>query len=165
METPGARVSITIGSLPDIEHTSPHANDITGGPTILDPGAALGLPSPGYPCYRQILKALGQRPHLIETSGQGRWMPTAADVHRLAEENAVGLLLASPNNPTGTMVQGARLAELAVACRERGLWLISDEIYHGLEYAVPAETAVTRTPRGSAAGTGTALSSSDPLPS
>lgn len=109
---------------------------------ILDPGAALGLPSPGYPCYRQILKALGQRPHLIETSGQGRWMPTVADVDRLAGEGAAGLLLASPNNPTGTMVLAARLAELADACRRQRLWLISDEIYHGLEYDVPAETAL-----------------------
>lgn len=110
---------------------------------ILDPGAALGLPSPGYPCYRQILKALGVRPHLIETSGQGRWMPTAADVDRLADEDAAGLLLASPNNPTGTMVLGPRLGELAEACRRRGLWLISDEIYHGLEYDAPAETALS----------------------
>lgn len=109
---------------------------------ILDPGAALGLPSPGYPCYRQILKALGVRPHLVETSGRGRWMPTAADVERLAAEGAAGLLLASPNNPTGTMVQDARLAELAETCRQRGLWLISDEIYHGLEYTAPAETAL-----------------------
>jgi aspartate/methionine/tyrosine aminotransferase len=110
---------------------------------ILDPGASLGLPSPGYPCYRQILKALGVRPHLIETSGQGRWMPTAADVDRLADEGAAGLLLASPNNPTGTMVVGPRLAELAEACRRRRLWLISDEIYHGLEYEAPAETALS----------------------
>jgi aspartate/methionine/tyrosine aminotransferase len=109
---------------------------------ILDPGAALGLPSPGYPCYRQILKALGVRPHLVETSGQGRWMPTATDVERLAAEGSAGLLLASPNNPTGTMAQGARLAEIAEACRQRGLWLISDEIYHGLEYTAPAETAL-----------------------
>jgi len=109
---------------------------------ILDPGAALGLPSPGYPCYRQILKALGVRPHLVETSGQGRWMPTATDVERLAAEGSAGLLLASPNNPTGTMAQGTRLAEIAEACRQRGLWLISDEIYHGLEYTAPAETAL-----------------------
>jgi aspartate/methionine/tyrosine aminotransferase len=108
----------------------------------LDPGTALGLPSPGYPCYRQILKALGVRPQLVETSGQGRWMPTAADVDSLAAEGSAGLLLASPNNPTGTMVQGARLAELAEACRQRGLWLISDEIYHGLEYTTPAESAL-----------------------
>jgi aspartate/methionine/tyrosine aminotransferase len=110
---------------------------------ILDPGAALGLPSPGYPCYRQILKALGIRPHLVETSGQGRWMPAVADVERFAAEGSAGLLLASPNNPTGTMVQDARLGELAESCREHGLWLISDEIYHGLEYAAPAETALS----------------------
>jgi aspartate/methionine/tyrosine aminotransferase len=108
----------------------------------LAPGDALGLPLPGYPCYRQILKALGLRPRLIETSGQGRWMPTEADVECLGDENAAGLLLASPNNPTGTMVMSARLAEIAGACRRRGLWLISDEIYHGLEYDVPAKTAL-----------------------
>jgi len=110
---------------------------------ILDPGAAVGLPSPGYPCYRQILKALGLRPLLIETSGQGRWMPTLADVERLAGEGAAGLLLASPNNPTGTMVEGARLSEIADTCRRRGLWLISDEIYHGLEYDMRADTALS----------------------
>ena len=109
---------------------------------ILDPGAALGLPSPGYPCYRQILKALGMRPHPIETSGQGRWMPTAADVELLGAQGASGLLLASPNNPTGTMAMGPRLAEIADACRRARLWLISDEIYHGLEYGTPAETAL-----------------------
>lgn len=109
---------------------------------ILDHGAGLGLPSPGYPCYRQILKALGMRPHLIETSGQGRWMPTAADVDRLGTDGASGLLLASPNNPTGTMAMGACLAEIADACRRARLWLISDEIYHGLEYGAPAETAL-----------------------
>jgi len=109
---------------------------------LLEHGDAFGLPSPGYPCYRQILKALGLRPHLIETSGQGRWMPTAADVERLAANGAAGLLLASPNNPTGTMALGPRLAELAKACERHKLWLISDEIYHGLEYDAPAETAL-----------------------
>lgn len=109
---------------------------------LLEHGDAFGLPSPGYPCYRQILKALGLRPHLIETSGQGRWMPTAVDVERLAADGAAGLLLASPNNPTGTMTRGPRLAELAKACERHKLWLISDEIYHGLEYDGPAETAL-----------------------
>ena len=109
---------------------------------LLEHGDTFGLPSPGYPCYRQILKALGLRPHLIETSGQGRWMPTAADIERLAADGAAGLLLASPNNPTGTMALGSRLAELAQACERQKLWLISDEIYHGLEYDAPAETAL-----------------------
>jgi aspartate/methionine/tyrosine aminotransferase len=109
---------------------------------ILDSGDALGLPSPGYPCYRQILKALSARPILIEAGGQGRWMPTAADVERLASEKAAGLLLASPNNPTGTMASRSRLAEIAETCRRHGMWLVSDEIYHGLEYEAPAETAL-----------------------
>jgi aspartate/methionine/tyrosine aminotransferase len=109
---------------------------------LLDEGDRLGLPSPGYPCYRQILKALNARPLLVETSGQGRWMPTVADVDRLAREGATGLLLASPNNPTGTMALKPRLADIAEACRRYRLWLISDEIYHGLEYEAPAETAL-----------------------
>lgn len=109
---------------------------------ILDHGAAFGLPSPGYPCYRQILKALGFEANLIETDAQGRWMPTAADVEDLSRAGAAGLLLASPSNPTGTMAQGPRLKELAETCAREGLWLISDEIYHGLEYDVPADTAL-----------------------
>jgi Aminotransferase class I and II len=83
--------------------------------------------------HRQILKALDVRPTLIETSGQGRWMPTVADVERLAGEGAAGLLLASPNNPTGSMALSRRVAEIAEPCRRHRLWLISDEIYHGLE--------------------------------
>ena len=110
--------------------------------TLLAEGDSLGLPSPGYPCYRQILKALGAGPLLVETSGQGRWMPTVADVERLASAGAAGLLLASPNNPTGTMALGPRLADIAEACRRHRLWLISDEIYHGLEYDAEAETAL-----------------------
>jgi aspartate/methionine/tyrosine aminotransferase len=70
-------------------------------------------------------------------------MPTVADVERLAGEGAAGLLLASPNNPTSTMALSPRLAEIAETCRRHGLWLISDEIYHGLEYEAPAETALT----------------------
>jgi aspartate/methionine/tyrosine aminotransferase len=109
---------------------------------LFDAGDAIGLPSPGYPCYRQIANALGMAPRLIETSGQGRWMPTVADVEKLAAEGVAGLLLASPNNPTGTMTLAPRLREIAAACRKHLLWLISDEIYHGLEYEAPTETAL-----------------------
>ncbi len=109
---------------------------------ILEHGEAFALPAPGYPCYRQILKALGFRPHLIETSQEGRWMPTTADIQRLAAAGAAGLLLASSSNPTGTMALAPRLEELALACERHKLWLISDEIYHGLEYDAPAETAL-----------------------
>jgi aspartate/methionine/tyrosine aminotransferase len=109
---------------------------------LLDPGESLLLPSPGYPCYRQILKALGATPLLIETEASSRWMPSAGDLGTPDAEGASGLLVASPSNPTGTMAAPDRLAELAVACEARGMWLISDEIYHGLEYEVPADTAL-----------------------
>lgn len=111
---------------------------------LFDAGAAVGLPSPGYPCYRQILKALDLCPALIETTDEGRWMPTAQGVvkaHRDAELK--GLLIASPANPTGTMIQPARLSELVQSCEELGLWFISDEIYHGLSYDEPAATALS----------------------
>jgi aspartate/methionine/tyrosine aminotransferase len=109
---------------------------------VLDAGDAMLLPSPGYPCYRHILKALGAKPSLIETSPSARWMPDTRDLDRFAGEEPAGLLLASPNNPTGTMAVGERLGALADACRRRGLWLISDEIYHGLEYDEPSVTAI-----------------------
>jgi aspartate/methionine/tyrosine aminotransferase len=111
--------------------------------SLLDPGDALALPSPGYPCYRQILSALSVKPVLIETGPEARWMPSVGDIDRIEAERAAGLLLASPNNPTGTMVTGDRLGELAAACKARSLWLISDEIYHGLEYEVAADTALS----------------------
>jgi aspartate/methionine/tyrosine aminotransferase len=110
--------------------------------SLLDAGDGLLLPSPGYPCYRQILKALDATPLLIETDGFSRWMPSASDLDRPSAGGASGLLVASPNNPTGTMVTSDRLAELTRACEARGLWFISDEIYHGLEYDIPAETAL-----------------------
>ena len=129
-----ARVVVTSGS---------SAGFVLAFLALLDPGDALGLPTPGYPCYRQILKALGCRATLLPSAADARWMPTVADVERLAKDGAAGLLVASPNNPTGTMATGSRLEELAAACRRAGLWLISDEIYHGLEYDAPADTALS----------------------
>jgi aspartate/methionine/tyrosine aminotransferase len=113
---------------------------------LFDVGDAVALPAPGYPCYRHILGALGQRAVVIETGPEGGWMPTAQDVVRAADrDGAKGLLVASPANPTGTMLTPERLAELAATCRSHGLRLISDEIYHGLTYARRAETALSHT--------------------
>jgi len=136
------RYGVTVGPERVVVTAGSSAGFVLAFLAILEPGAALGLSSPGYPCYRQILKALGLKPLLIETSGEGRWMPTEADVDALAATDAAGLLLASPNNPTGTIVRGNRLEEIAAACRRHGQWLISDEIYHGLEYDIPADTAL-----------------------
>jgi aspartate/methionine/tyrosine aminotransferase len=110
---------------------------------LFDVGAKVALPSPGYPCYRHILAALGQTPVPIVTDAAGRWMPTAAQIDAARrDQDIAGLVVASPSNPTGTMLEPARLAEIAEACRRGGIWFISDEIYHGLTYGMAEETAL-----------------------
>jgi aspartate/methionine/tyrosine aminotransferase len=110
---------------------------------IFDAGDAVALPSPGYPCYRHILTALGQRPVMLETGPATRWMPTAQQVIEAAtHERVSGLLIASPSNPTGTMLEPQRLQEILAACQQTGTWFISDEIYQGLTYGVPQATAL-----------------------
>ena len=107
---------------------------------LFDLADRVALPSPGYPCYRNILSALGQEYVTLETSATSRWMPT---VEQFAGVDPVrGLLIASPNNPTGTMIEPDRLAALSAYCDAKDKWLISDEIYHGLTYDTPAETAL-----------------------
>lgn len=114
---------------------------------LFDVGATVGLPSPGYPCYRHILTALGVNSHLLETTAQHRWMPTRAQIEDASERHGLaGLLLASPNNPTGTMLSPERLAEVAEVCRARGMWFISDEIYHGLTWGIRQDTALRHSP-------------------
>jgi aspartate/methionine/tyrosine aminotransferase len=111
--------------------------------TLFDVGDSVALPSPGYPCYRNILSALGQKYITLETSAANRWMPTIEQMR--SADAARGLLIASPNNPTGTMIEPQRLNALADHCDANGQWLISDEIYHGLTYDTPAETALKYT--------------------
>lgn len=111
---------------------------------VFDAGARVALPSPGYPCYRHILSALGCRTPLIETGPETRWMPALADLEALdRREHLDGLLIASPANPTGTMIEPDRLAALIGYADANGLWFISDEIYHGLTYEAPATTALS----------------------
>ena len=134
IEVPASRIVVTTGS---------SAGFILAFLSLFDHGDAVALPSPGYPCYRQILRALGQQPVMIETGPEARWMPTAAAIEAAQREAQVrGLLIASPANPTGTMLEPARLAEICDTCRRLGLWFISDEIYHGLTYGQPAATAL-----------------------
>jgi aspartate/methionine/tyrosine aminotransferase len=129
-----ARVVVTTGS---------SAAFVLAFLALFDDGARVALPSPGYPCYRHILTALGVEPVIVTTGPQTRWMPEADDIARLhALAPLHGLLVASPANPTGTMLSPERLAALTRVCRDNGLWFISDEIYHGLTYTQPAATAL-----------------------
>ncbi|NNE22364.1 MAG: aminotransferase class I/II-fold pyridoxal phosphate-dependent enzyme [Rhizobiales bacterium] len=112
-----------------------------------DAGARVALTSPGYPAYRNIFNALGIEVADIETSAADRWAPTAEAVRNLVSHGGLdGLLVASPANPTGTMLMPDTLSALADTCAENGIWFISDEIYHGLDYAVPKATALSTSP-------------------
>lgn len=111
---------------------------------ILDAGGRVAIPSPGYPCYRHILSALGAQAVTLETGPDTRWMPDRASLMQLHQAHDLdALLLASPANPTGTMLVGDALSTIARTCEELGIWFISDEIYHGLDYAEPAQSALS----------------------
>jgi len=109
-----------------------------------DPGDRVALAAPGYPCYRNILAALGNRPVLLATEPEHRFQPTPALLQAVTDPLA-GLIVASPSNPTGTMLDRAGLQALVDYCADQGIWLVSDEIYHGISYGGPAVSALQLT--------------------
>ncbi len=111
---------------------------------LFDQGGALGLPQPGYPCYRHIASALGLRSVAVEAGPVEHWMPTPRALEEAAAQSGGldGLIVASPANPTGTMLGPSDMATLIDYCRAQGMWFISDEIYHGLEHTIEAQTAL-----------------------
>jgi aspartate/methionine/tyrosine aminotransferase len=128
-----ARVVVTTGS---------SAGFILAFLALFEPGDRVAIAVPGYPPYRHILKALDCEPVTIPTTQATRWAitpETLIAVHRRAPLK--GVLVASPANPTGTMMTAAALRELIAAAEGEGIRFISDEIYHGLDYAFAAETA------------------------
>ena len=128
-----ARVVVTTGS---------SAGFILAFLALFEPGDRVAIALPGYPPYRHILTALGCEPVVIETTQATRWAITPEMLlaaHRKAPLK--GVLIASPANPTGTMMTGQALRDLIAAANGAGIRFISDEIYHGLDYAFPAETA------------------------
>jgi aspartate/methionine/tyrosine aminotransferase len=109
---------------------------------MFEPGDRVALANPGYPPYRHILTALGCEPVLIETSAATRWaLSPEALIAAHRQKPLQGLLVASPANPTGTMMDAQSLARLISVAEAEGIKVISDEIYHGLDYAFAAETA------------------------
>jgi aspartate/methionine/tyrosine aminotransferase len=133
VEIDPARVAVTTGS---------SAGFILAFLALFEPGDRIAVALPGYPPYRHIMRALGCEPVAIETDQATRWAITPDTLlasHRKARLN--GVLVASPANPTGTMMTGQALRDVFDAAQSAGIQVISDEIYHGLDYAFPAETA------------------------
>ena len=125
-----ARVVITSGS---------SAGFILAFTALFDSGDRVGIGAPGYPSYRQILGALGMVPVDLPTAEANRYQPVPAD---FADMDLRGLMVASPANPTGTMLDRPAMSALIEACRGAGASFISDEIYHGIEYEKKAVTAL-----------------------
>ncbi len=104
-------------------------------------GDRVGLTAPGYPAYRNILRALGFEPVEIEVGPETHFQPTPQMLDRL-EGELDGLIVASPGNPTGSMLSREDLQALCTYCDEKGIRFISDEIYHGITYGRRADSAV-----------------------
>jgi aspartate/methionine/tyrosine aminotransferase len=128
-----ARIVVTTGS---------SAGFILAFLGAFEAGDRVALALPGYPPYRHILTALGCEPVGIETDASTRWSITSEML--IAKHRAhplKGVIIASPANPTGTMMTASALADLIECAEDAGIAVISDEIYHGLDYAFPAECA------------------------
>jgi aspartate/methionine/tyrosine aminotransferase len=105
-----------------------------------DPGDRIALAAPFYPPYVNILTALGMTPVILEAGLETRFQPSVAMLEAL-DPRPDGLIVASPCNPAGTMLHRDELAAIAVWCDRNGVRLISDEIYHGLNYDAPVASA------------------------
>ncbi|EDP64080.1 Aspartate aminotransferase [alpha proteobacterium BAL199] len=133
---PAERIAVTTGSSAGFQLAFLSA---------FDAGARVALASPGYPAYRNILQALNIEVVDLPTERADRYQPT---VERLEAAGPIdGVIVASPSNPTGTMLDGPAMRRLADWCRGRGVRLISDEIYHGIGYGTRPVTALEADPQ------------------
>ncbi|WP_374650779.1 aminotransferase class I/II-fold pyridoxal phosphate-dependent enzyme [Rhizorhabdus sp.] len=112
---------------------------------LFRPGARVALARPGYVAYRNTLRAMYLEPVEIGCGPEERYQLTAAAIAELSPAPD-GLIVASPANPTGTVIAPEELAAIAAICRERGIRIISDEIYHGLGYGVPIASILEQEP-------------------
>ena len=126
-----ARVAVTTGS---------SGGFLLAFLAAFDVGDRVALARPGYPAYKNILTALGCRVVELDCGPATRYQPTVAQLEAL-DAPIDGLVIASPANPTGTMIRAGELAALAAWCARHGVRVISDEIYHGITYPVPAAGA------------------------
>ncbi|MEQ8815840.1 MAG: aminotransferase class I/II-fold pyridoxal phosphate-dependent enzyme [Thalassobaculum sp.] len=135
LTVPAERIAVTTGSSAGFQLAFLAA---------FEAGARVALASPGYPAYRNILQALNIEVVDLPTERADRYQPT---VERLAAAGRIdGVIVASPSNPTGTMLDGPAMGRLAGWCREQGVRLVSDEIYHGIGYGMRPVTALEADP-------------------
>lgn len=113
--------------------------------SLFSPGQRIALARPGYVAYRNAIKALHLEPVEIACGPEVRYQLTAAALAAV-QPAPDGVIIASPANPTGTIIAAEELAAIAEVCRERGIRIISDEIYHGLSYVQPAQTMLAYAP-------------------
>ena len=106
---------------------------------LFEAGDRVGLGEPGYPSYRQILRAMSLEPVGIPAALENRLQPVPSD---LAGHDLQGLIVASPGNPSGTMLDRAALSGLIGHCDQNAISFVSDEIYHGLHYGDRAVSAL-----------------------
>lgn len=136
LEVDPARIVVTTGS---------SGGFVLAFLAAFDVGDRVALTVPGYPAYRNILRALGVEPVSIEVGPETNFQPTPELLERI-EGRLDGLIVASPANPTGTMIHRAEMRALCTWCREKSVRLVSDEIYHGITYGMRAETALAFDP-------------------
>ena len=111
--------------------------------SAFDPGDRVAIACPGYPAYRNILKSLGVEVIELQTGFETNFQPNPELLDRAAVLGALdGLIVASPSNPSGTMIQAPELKALVNYCKDKSIRLISDEIYHGITYENSAETVL-----------------------
>ena len=129
VEVPAERIVVTTGS---------SGAFVLAFLAAFDAGARVALADPGYPAYRNILSALGVEVVGLPTDARDRFQPTVGRLE--AAGRLGGLIVASPANPTGTMLRAAELERLVQWCAGAGVRIVSDEIYHGITYGEPAAT-------------------------
>ena len=133
-EVPAERIICTMGS---------SAGFILAFTTGFETGAKIAVTRPGYPAYLNTMSGLGYRAVEIPVTAANHWRLTAAEVEAAYRaEPFAGLLFASPANPTGAAVTREGLGEIVETCRKLGVRLISDEIYHGLDFRGPSVSAL-----------------------
>lgn len=134
ISVPATRIAVTTGS---------SGGFILAFLAMLDHGGRIGIPSPGYPAYRNILQALGIEAVEIPTGPETGFVLSAAAIRAAHARTPLdAVLVMSPANPTGVLTSASEVAAIALTSRELGLWLVSDEIYHGLTYEGEEATAL-----------------------